>query len=218
MGAVKKELKASIAGLTKPIELRVGRQEMRLTRSKAILSQVESDIERKRSILLDEVRGSVLPLLRRHQVEKGITMEDMFTELDAGCCGTISKSAFLAFFAEAAQMDDRLPSEDLLGSFFESLCVEPEAGLDIEAFLRFAMHRMQVVRETGLSSEMAIERGRLIRQLKVGEFLEVVGGPVIEETCKLRRVQLKTATGVIGWASVAGNKGTIFLKDAVTAY
>lgn len=212
--SVKKELKASVAGLTKAAELRAGRQEMRLSRVRTILGQVRSDIEKKRSVLLDDVRASAMPLFRRRQAEKGLTAEEMFAELDADVTGAISKSAFLTFFAEASQMDDNQPSEELLASLFDSLCKEPEAGIDKDAFLRLAVPRMKVVKETGFTSEMAIEHGRLIRQLKVGEVLEVLEGPVLEESYKLRRVQLKTPKGVIGWATVAGNKGTTFLRDA----
>jgi len=53
-----------------------------------------------------------------------------------------------------------------------------------------------------------------MRRLEVGEVVEVIEGPIKEESVNVLRVRAKVMKdGLQGWITLAGNQGTIFLEE-----
>ena len=62
--------------------------------------------------------------------------------------------------------------------------------------------------ESVLTDEVKLEEGKTIRRLELKELLEVLEGPVEEETSKLPRVRGRTVYDRLeGWVTVTGNNG-----------
>merc|ERR1712129_595225 len=62
--------------------------------------------------------------------------------------------------------------------------------------------------------ELSIKEGAVVRRLRVGELVEVVEGPVKEETVGLMRVKcIALKDGNSGWVTSVGNQGTQFLQE-----
>mmetsp|Transcript_37691 Transcript_37691/g.75063 ORF Transcript_37691/g.75063 Transcript_37691/m.75063 type:complete len:159 (+) Transcript_37691:2-478(+) len=76
---------------------------------------------------------------------------------------------------------------------------------------------MKVVKDAALTEGLTIKDAKAVRRLDVGEVVQVLEGPVKEETAEVDRVRVRAMRdNSEGWTSVAGNQGTLFLKEGVT--
>mmetsp|Transcript_43911 Transcript_43911/g.121520 ORF Transcript_43911/g.121520 Transcript_43911/m.121520 type:complete len:643 (+) Transcript_43911:60-1988(+) len=218
---VKRKLRSLVAPHIKQPMLRLGQMERRLKRVSNILSTLRSELEKKRDSEQQKVRQSVLKMLRKHMVATELDAEALFVSFGA-VADHLSQDAFVSFFdgldttvkkndsEEEEQVE--LPSEDLV-SFFASLSNGADA-LSKDSFLQLVCPRMKVLKATALTSVLSITDGKLLRSLKPGETLEALEAPVKEGNAGVMRVRVKTQKDdKIGWATVAGNAGTIFLKE-----
>merc|ERR1711972_122156 len=99
-------------------------------------------------------------------------------------------------------------------ALFTSCLTNGTQTLSSDAFVQLAVPRMKVMRATTLTSVLNIAEEKIIRALRVGEVLEALEGPVKEDKTGVMRMRVKTVKdGKEGWATLAGNAGTIFLKD-----
>lgn len=106
-----------------------------------------------------------------------------------------------------------LPAADV-ARVFAKLLEEGEASLTREAFDRFTRIYYKVAKETALTDLRSVKSSTAKRRLEVNEVLEVLEGPVREDTQDLLRVRCKACSdGLEGWATVAGNQGTVFLRE-----
>ena len=59
-----------------------------------------------------------------------------------------------------------------------------------------------------ITDQVNLEEGKTLRRLELKELLEVLEGPVEEETAKVSRVRCRTVYDrVEGWVTVTGNNG-----------
>mmetsp|Transcript_30916 Transcript_30916/g.64858 ORF Transcript_30916/g.64858 Transcript_30916/m.64858 type:complete len:163 (-) Transcript_30916:144-632(-) len=73
---------------------------------------------------------------------------------------------------------------------------------------------MKVAKDTVITSGATILEGTNLRRLEAGEILEILEGPIEEDTVHVMRVHAKAMKDdVDGWVSVAGNQGSVFLED-----
>jgi len=81
-----------------------------------------------------------------------------------------------------------------------------------EDFMRIIRVYCKVVKEIILSDNLAIENSEQIRQLDVGEVVEVYQGPVVEPSVSVLRVHGRALRdGAVGWATISGSQGVTFL-------
>eukprot|EP00928_Gymnodinium_smaydae_P063930 TRINITY_DN47398_c0_g1_i1.p1 TRINITY_DN47398_c0_g1~~TRINITY_DN47398_c0_g1_i1.p1 ORF type:complete len:878 (-),score=314.20 TRINITY_DN47398_c0_g1_i1:207-2777(-) len=72
--------------------------------------------------------------------------------------------------------------------------------------------RMEVVTKTPMQDKLNISGAKVVRTLAAGEIVEVVEGPKQDDEIGVARVRVKASDGADGWATIAGNKGSIFLR------
>jgi len=71
----------------------------------------------------------------------------------------------------------------------------------------------KVVKDIVLSDSLLIESAKQLRRMAIGESVEVLEGPVMEDILKVYRVRvLSLKDGLEGWVTIAGNQGVTFLK------
>jgi Ca2+-binding EF-hand superfamily protein len=79
-------------------------------------------------------------------------------------------------------------------------------------FLEEGGSQFKVVKETVLTDNFDITKGGS-KKLKLGDIVDVIEWPTKEEAAGLLRLKVKVLkTGNIGWATILGNQGNIFLE------
>jgi len=219
---VKKKLKVAAYPHIKQHMLRLGQMERRLTRATNLLTIFRSDAEGRRSSQKQSVRGIAVRVLRKHMATSGQDAATLFSEVAAGG-DTLDKVAFTALFNSMDKTVAKVGSEEEeqvelsaedLETLFASCITNGGKAMSKEAFQQLAVPRMKVHKPTTLTSVLSIAEGKTLRALKVGEAVEALEGPVKEEKAGLMRMRVKTVKdGKEGWATLAGNAGTIFLKE-----
>jgi len=220
---VKRKLKLAAQPHIKQPMLRMGQIERRLTRIVNLLAIFRADAERKRASQKQSVRSVAVRVLRKHMTAAGQEVDALFSQA-AGGADTLDKDAFVALFNVMDKSVPKVGSEEEeqvelsaedLEALFASCITDGAKALSKAAFQQLAVPRMKVLKATTLTSALSIAEGKILRSLKVGETLEALEGPVKEEKTGVMRMRAKAVKdGKEGWATVAGNAGTAFLKDA----
>ncbi|CAE8611925.1 unnamed protein product [Polarella glacialis] len=103
---------------------------------------------------------------------------------------------------------------DALKSLFANLVDAGSKHITKDVFSRVMRVIFKVVKETPITKELAVAGDDTVRQLKLNEALELIKGPELEETMKVKRVHAKALSdGAEGWVTLAGNQGTAFLVE-----
>jgi len=106
-----------------------------------------------------------------------------------------------------------LPSDGIAG-MFSSCLDEGETSLSREAFFRLVRLFFKVIKETAMTDAKSIKESSLVRRLETNEVVEVLEGPLREDSAGVMRVRCKAFKDDLeGWATVAGNQGTLFLVE-----
>jgi len=212
---VKKTLRAIIASEMKSVDQKLVFQEKRLALLERLTANFRDQIDKKKASKLVFTRQAALNITNfvRQAGRQGgdkLSTEDLFDLFDKNQDGLVDKDEFLQFFAEADSKTLKKPSQEDLQELFES---KGDESLDWPAFRRVFATFMKVLRVTNLTDERIVKVGEAIRELALGEELEVLSGPTFEPSIKVNRVKVSAEDGVIGWATVASNVGTVFLKE-----
>mmetsp|Transcript_23586 Transcript_23586/g.71274 ORF Transcript_23586/g.71274 Transcript_23586/m.71274 type:complete len:446 (+) Transcript_23586:1-1338(+) len=81
-----------------------------------------------------------------------------------------------------------------------------------EDFMRIIRVYCKVVKEIILSDNLMIASSDQIRNMDVGEVVEVYQGPVVEPSANALRVHGRALRdGAVGWVTISGNQGVTFL-------
>jgi len=101
-----------------------------------------------------------------------------------------------------------------LSRVFSALDEEDEAFLSKTVFLRLVRHYMKVAKDAVLTPELDMKDGKTIRRLEPTEVIEILEGPIKEESTGCYRVKVKVMKDAAdGWTTIAGNQGSVFLQD-----
>ncbi|CAE8630310.1 unnamed protein product, partial [Polarella glacialis] len=217
---VQKALKAFVAAEVKGSEQKLGLQEMKLRRVVNLNTTFRADIAKKKAAKVDQVRTAALKIIRLFR--EGRSLEDLFGLFEPGDGDLIDESKFLTFFEKSDTMlkaigveppTEEKPSAEELAALFASSCPEGSSSLTKDSFISLVAAYLQVVKKTNLTEGVSVMKSAVVRDLVVGELLEVIDGPTFEEQIKVNRLKVKAKSdGAIGWATMAGNAGTVFLK------
>lgn len=193
---------------------------------------------------LDALKATVLKLMRYHRMAKKLSTEGLFAAIDTNSDDRIEESEFLKFMAtcervpskkegngDAVEDEDAdgtlkyfecMPgdgnppklSEDELARVFNSFDEEDEGHLSKAGFIRLIRHFLKVTKDTVLTDSLAIKEGKNVRRLEPSEVLEVLEGPMKEETVNVGRLRCKMMKDDSeGWVSFSGNAGTVYMEE-----
>jgi len=103
---------------------------------------------------------------------------------------------------------------ETISRLFGYLDEEGEGCLSKEMFMRLIRLYMKVVKETVMTAEMSIKDSKAMRRLELDEVVEVLQGPMKDDTVDVHRIRARVMTdGTEGFVTIAGNHGTMFLKE-----
>lgn len=161
---------------------------------------------------VEKLRTEVVSMCLSHAVKTGETGESFFKAMDKDGDGVVSKADFLAFCESCEKRPESLGSPEL-ERVFSSLCATASDSLNKEEVLRLVKVYYKVIKEAVLTDVMVIKESKSVRRLEVGEIFEVLEGPEKEEQSQVDRVRGRALKdGSEGFATVAGNQGTVFLS------
>jgi len=207
---VKKELQLFVKAEIKKSSLRIGILERRMHRCSQLVKSFRADIMKKQGQRIGEVKVKVIAMIRKLKADEVLNTQQLFARFSPAE-GLVDEDGFQQFFKDAGVGDD-IPSEDIAATF-ASFLREGSSQMNEKDFKKIASTYMKVVKATSLTNGLSVSSSKALKQLKVGQVLEVLEGPEKDDSIKRVRVKMTSAGGVEGWATVMGNAGGVFLKD-----
>mmetsp|Transcript_9346 Transcript_9346/g.16265 ORF Transcript_9346/g.16265 Transcript_9346/m.16265 type:complete len:1041 (-) Transcript_9346:62-3184(-) len=218
------ELKVFVASASKKLENQLSLCETRIGKVANLLTKFMSDASKKNDAELEQLRADALAMLRFHQGAKQQSNAEVFDSMDGDKDESISEADFIKFFGscekepkeakEGEEAEDAGIAEGDLSRLFAYLDSEKEGAISKDNFVNMIRQFMKVLKATVISDGCSIKDSKTVRRLEPDEVIEVIKGPIMEESMGLGRLQVKALSdGVEGWLTPVGNQGTVFLKE-----
>eukprot|EP00930_Biecheleria_cincta_P032600 TRINITY_DN22604_c0_g1_i1.p1 TRINITY_DN22604_c0_g1~~TRINITY_DN22604_c0_g1_i1.p1 ORF type:complete len:2058 (+),score=625.53 TRINITY_DN22604_c0_g1_i1:78-6176(+) len=163
--------------------------------------------------------GRAQRVLRDAVKAKETTLEAWFQELAGEASSeSISSEAFRKQLSELPELN--LSSEQVALLFSKYLDKGEGIGnISRGSFMRAMQQFYICVRSIAITHEFVIGKGKPQRMLAEDEVVEVLEGPQGDEKLGVMRVRARMLSdGLVGWISVSGNQGTVFLKEKTKPY
>lgn len=221
---VKAKLRTLAAPHLKKHQVKLGQYERRLVRAQNLLSQFKGQLQKKRRSENEKEREVMRRVIRHHLQTHEMTADALFETISAQSVDSsvIDKSAFLGFFESAEMVLKKVGSEEEemveltqeeLLTLFASHAADGEEAISKDGFLKM-IGRLNVAKATTLTTTLVIADGKVIRALRAGEELECLEGPAKEPKVGMMRVMVRCLKDdKVGWASMTGNAGSVFLRE-----
>jgi len=150
----------------------------------------------------------VAEAIRKTASKKGKTIEEFWN--------TMKKKDDKVTEATFCKMLSSLEGLTLSSEIATLVCQKLEKdGISKDTFTKYVVLYFKVVRTIAFTDNMDITSCKTLRKGEEGEVIEVLEGPVLDETNGMTRVRAKSCNdGQIGWITVSGSKGTSFLEKA----
>lgn len=193
------------------LNVRKTRINERLTKVTAIVKGATEGAKRKALAILDQLRSDVAAAVREDMASKGKSGPELFDSLNGG--NAVGKEAFVTFLQAHSTELAKDKAEELTG-----FIAGGEGTVSKERFLDFIRVYFRCVKATVLSEEVSI-KSKTVRRLEIGEILEGLEGPSLDDQAGVKRVKCKAVEDqVVGWVTLAGNQGTPFLMPGANVF
>jgi len=160
---------------------------------------------------MEVVRNSVVTALRTLMQTEIKTGNELFEQINGG--ESLTCDQFANFLQSLPDLD--------LGDKCPKLFVHIAEGQDVinqATFLELTRLFYKVVKPTVLTELMSI-KSKLARRLEVGEVVEGLENPRKDDEAGVMRVRCRcVADGALGFVTLAGNQGSIFLEPGGNFY
>jgi len=209
---VEKELAAFVDLESRKLQVKAEAYSLRLNQVEAVVLRARAHLTRLEQLELDKLSADVIKLMKSHCAEKKLSVEDFFSAVDKDKDGAVGKADFLAFFEglEGCEFESE-KLERLFGRFSAD---EGNGSLSQKAFLKLIRVYYKCVKETLLTTEMAVKEGKTLRRLDVDEVIAAHEGPCKDDSLGIMRMRGQLVRdGAMGWATVLGNTGGVFLEE-----
>jgi len=208
----KEELAAFEKSETQKFESKEAKTRARLTKINAALKVAREKAMRKEFAEIDQKRSECATAIRSKMTEDGKTGEQYFESVNGG--NALDKDKFAAFVKELAGVELVDGQSDKL---FDN--ISGEAGeITKDRFLELVRVYYKCVKATVMSEDINI-KSKTVRRLELGEVLEALEGPTMEEGANVKRVRCQAMQDdAAGWVTLAGNQGTAFLEPGGNFY
>mmetsp|Transcript_6897 Transcript_6897/g.15721 ORF Transcript_6897/g.15721 Transcript_6897/m.15721 type:complete len:654 (+) Transcript_6897:156-2117(+) len=222
---LKKKLKKIVAPQIKASLLRLGLLNRRFKRLKNLLRMFHADIKERKSSKHKLARVGLLQLVKHRLISEDQSVRQVFDSIASE--EEVDETAFKSFVNSLEKTVKKSETEDSeetvtidltdeeISSIYTAFLPEGRSTFDKEAFSKCVCQRMTVAKAVSMTTHLSISEGKALRGLKVGEFLEVLEGPIKEGKTSVKRVKVRVSKDdKVGWVSVAGNAGSVFLKES----
>jgi len=212
------DLKSFVSTEAKKLESKCVGLDTCISKVEASLKKLKGDAKKKASTELEKLRNDGIAILRHHRVAKKLTNAELFAEIDSDKDGKIDEAELAAFFekCEKPQGETVVVDPEEIPRLFDQLDEECEKAITEEIFIQVVRSYMKVAKETVMTSHLSIEdkESKMVVRLELKDVVEILQGPVKEESTEVSRVQARRMSdGIEGWISVSGNQGTTYLQQ-----
>lgn len=216
-GEVDPELKAFLSAEVEKLEKNMARFEPRILRSVNFVAKFREESSKKQADELESLRQQGVKQIKFHHAAKKLTLAAMFDTFDTNNDGQIDEKEFLAFFSSPEREKDENEVElstPSLVRLFNHLREPDEETISKDNFTCLIRVYMKVIKDTVITGGLCIKDTKTVRRLELNEVVEILEGPVKEETVDVMRVSVKAMKdGVQGWVTLVGNQGSKFLEE-----
>jgi len=163
---------------------------------------------RKQYAELEALRSQMVAAMRDLMSAESKSPEQLFEQINAGTEGSITREKLLAF----AKGLSGFTLEEGMGERFFAHLTEDSDSITLERLTELIRVFYKVIKPTVLTETMSI-KSKTNRRLESNELVEVLEGPKQEDNVSVMRVRCRAVQdGLLGWVTVAGNQGTVFLE------
>eukprot|EP00933_Yihiella_yeosuensis_P071683 TRINITY_DN79912_c0_g1_i1.p1 TRINITY_DN79912_c0_g1~~TRINITY_DN79912_c0_g1_i1.p1 ORF type:complete len:931 (-),score=287.51 TRINITY_DN79912_c0_g1_i1:123-2855(-) len=189
-----------------------GRSKSRVAKVEAAMKLAKDKATRKDFVEIDGKRTDFVTAIRAKMTEEGKTSEQLFESINAG--KAVSEDAFKTLLQGLAGLE---LAEGQPAKLFSHVAGET-SEISKDRFKELLRLYYKCVKATVLSEECSI-KSKTVRRLDVGEVLEALEGPSLDEGAGVKRVKCQaTQDNATGWVTLAGNQGTPFLEPGGNFY
>jgi len=146
--------------------------------------------------------------IRKFAAKKGKTIEDFFKSLAKG--DKIPEAAFCKMLC-ALELDGGSLSPEIAKLLSRTLEAD---GVSKQAFMTYVVVYYKVMRSIAYTDTQDINTCKTVRKADEGEVIEVLEGPIKDESNGMIRIRGKSfkEPHTVGWVTVSGSSGTPFLQ------
>jgi len=161
----------------------------------------------KGKVIVDKIYDEVSRKLRDIAQTSGLTGEQLFDQLASGS-EKISEASFCAKVESLGELEIKSEHAKLLCRKIE------KGGISRRHFLAYIQLYYAVVKSIALTDIRDISACKTLRKAELEEIVEVLEGPIKEESTGLEKVRVRSMMDRLeGWVAVKGNAGTPFLQQ-----
>jgi len=164
-------------------------------------------VKNKCKVLVDGKLDPIGAGIREHAAKKSLTVEALFDSLKEG--DKIPEAAFCTLV-------ESLEGLSVNSELAKLVCRKLEAdGVSKDAFMNWVVVYYKVMKTIAYTDVLDITKCKTIKKGEAGEVVEVLEGPVTDETNGMTRIRAKSTvegSRTQGWITLSGSKGTAFLE------
>jgi hypothetical protein len=171
-------------------------------------STTNSKVQAKCKSLVSAKMEPTAEGIRKAAQKKGKSIEQFFDSLKKG--DKIPEDKFCKMLT-GLEVDGSTLSDEMA----KLVCQKLEAdGISKDVFMKYVVLYYKVVRTIAFTDSFGISTCKTLRKGDEGEVVEVLEGPVLDESNGMSRIRCKSlqGDGVEGWITLSGSKGTAFLE------
>eukprot|EP00927_Polykrikos_kofoidii_P021184 TRINITY_DN20135_c0_g1_i1.p1 TRINITY_DN20135_c0_g1~~TRINITY_DN20135_c0_g1_i1.p1 ORF type:complete len:1927 (+),score=457.77 TRINITY_DN20135_c0_g1_i1:93-5873(+) len=178
-------------------------------------------VEKGESFLVASRLQILSNALQERMETESKTKEDIFASVNGG--KAITSNSFVSYLGSLSKLLDRESldyTDEQRQVMFKSLAGNADT-LDEVAFSQLFQNRFVCIREVAVTSALEVggEGSSTIATLAVHDIVEAKGAVKIDVKTGLMRVQVRVPSSEdLGWVSLSGNKGAIFLERVTPFY
>ncbi|CAE7498506.1 Man1a1 [Symbiodinium pilosum] len=172
-----------------------------------VLQAARATASRVADVALQAARAA----LRRECAGKETGMDAVFDAMRGDAAGShVSREAFQRYLGSLPEPPLK---EEQVSLVFDSI-PGSEEGISRWSFLRSFQQFFVCQKSIALTFDFVISNCKPLRMLATDEVMEVLEGPQTDPKLGITRVKGRVLEhNVVGWATVSGNQGSVFLKE-----
>jgi len=204
--AVKKATKGPLSEARQSVVKAIAKAEMLRDKAASAMEVADSFTNRVAEAAFARVKRA----LRTEALKKG-SLDAFFKEMAEG--EVLSTEAFQRQIASMADLNLSAEQAQLAISHV-SKDGEAKEGISRWRFLQAMQQYYVCVKPIALTADFVIGKSKPQRMLSEDEVIELLEGPLGDEKLGIQRIKGRALIdNVVGWISLSGNQGSVFLKE-----
>eukprot|EP00746_Dinoflagellata_sp_MGD_P167002 gnl/MRDRNA2_/MRDRNA2_97280_c0_seq1.p1 gnl/MRDRNA2_/MRDRNA2_97280_c0~~gnl/MRDRNA2_/MRDRNA2_97280_c0_seq1.p1 ORF type:complete len:2064 (+),score=613.81 gnl/MRDRNA2_/MRDRNA2_97280_c0_seq1:164-6355(+) len=186
----------------------------------AILELSKPLVEEKgEKFLAYQLSGLVVDALQPYMADKKLSIGDVFKKANGGKSGgAAGQEAFVKFLEDVAELTgkDLVFTEAQRVSMFKSADADNDGEVSEAEFSKLFQRTYTCTSRISMTDGVEISKSKTIEKLEAATTIESIPDVGVQEDAGVRRLNCKIAgTDKIGWVTLMGNQGTVFLKEVL---